>query len=58
MVFEVGVILDVEGELVELIFFHNKILLGVKENGEGTGVAVDFGLVVEEEVFVGVLIDW
>jgi hypothetical protein len=29
MVFEVGVILDVEGEMVELIFFHNKILLGV-----------------------------
>lgn len=58
MIFEIWVILDFEGDLIALVFLEQKVLFGVHENRQRIGVTVDFSLIVEEKVFIRVLLRW
>lgn len=51
-------ILDFEGDLIALVFLEQKVLFGVHENRQRIGVTVDFSLIVEEKVFIRVLLRW
>ena len=58
MIFKIRVILDFEGDFVALVFLEQKVLFGVHENRQRIGVTVDFSLIVEEKVFIRVLLRW
>ena len=56
MILELRMIPDLEHNLVQLIFLEQKVFIRCHENRQRICVTVDFGFIVEEKVFVGILL--